>query len=387
MITILYPVNKLVIGGAEQQLLELLRGLDKSRFHPIVVSLYPGGPLDGEYRAVPGIEVIDLNRGGKYDMTVIWQFIRLMRTRHVDVVQPFTTPAAFFGLLAALLVGTPAKVVRESCGVQRFSPRGLLAYRWLEDRLTRFADSVVSNSAAGGEDLLRRGIPAERIRVIYNGVNPDRLQSNPEGVEAGRARLRVPTGGSAIGILASLTPAKDHASFLRAAALVSVKRPEVRFAIVGDGPLRGQLESLATELSLGERVVFFGNQRRVADFVGGWDVLVSSSSDKEGCSNSILEAMGLGVAVIATDAGGNRELVQTGSTGYLVPPGDHVALATAMEQALADPAHRHVVAQRGQQMVNTRFSLARMVSDYETLYTSLHTARRRGSIPRELIAR
>src|SRR5688500_7416201 len=103
MRTLLYPVNELKIGGAEQQLLELVRGLDKSRFHPIVAPLYPAGTLGQEFRAVPGAEVVDLARAGKYDPSPLWKLGRLLTSRRVDVVQPFLTPATLFGLLPALM--------------------------------------------------------------------------------------------------------------------------------------------------------------------------------------------------------------------------------------------------------------------------------------------
>jgi glycosyltransferase involved in cell wall biosynthesis len=374
--TILYPVNELRIGGAEQQLLELVRGLDKSHFHPIVAPLFAGGALEPEFRAISGAEVINLNRRGKYDFSTLARVARLLRARQVDVVQPFLSPATFFGLLPALLVGTPAKIVTERCGVRRVRGIGYKAYRSAEDALTHFADAVVANSLAGQRLLLERGIPKDRIRVFYNGVNPERLRVDPAAVATHRARLGVPEHGKVVGILASLTPAKDHRMFLRAAARASAQLPELRFAIVGDGHLRPELEQLAAELGLADRVVFFGNQRRVADFLAGFDVLVSSSRDNEGCSNSILEAMLLGVPVIATEIGGNCELVEPGATGYLVPVGDDAALAVAIAHVLRNDDERRSVASRAQRVAESRFSLGRMVSDYESLYDALLGANR-----------
>src|SRR5437868_13588334 len=107
MYTVLYPVNELQTGGAQQQLLELVRHLDKRRFHPIVAPLIAGGNLDREFRSVPGVEISDLDRRGKFDFTTLWKMTRLLRSRHVDVVQPFVVPATFFGLLPAFCVGTP----------------------------------------------------------------------------------------------------------------------------------------------------------------------------------------------------------------------------------------------------------------------------------------
>jgi glycosyltransferase involved in cell wall biosynthesis len=377
MRTVVYPVNALKAGGAEQQLLELVRGLDKRQFRPIVAPLYPAGPLDAEFRAVPGVEVIDLHRRGKYDPSPVLKIARLLRARRADVVQPFLTPATFFGLLPALVVGTPVKIVTERTGVQRFRGLGHKSYLAIEDVLTRGADAVVANSLAGQRLLVARGIPATKTRVFYNGVNPERVKVQAARAAAVRAQVGVPANGQLVSILATLTPAKDHASFLFAAAKVSASRPGVRYAIVGDGPLRGELEALSVALGLTERVAFLGYQRHVGDILAASDLLVSSSRDNEGCSNSILEAMFLGVPVVATDVGGNAELIANGVTGYLTRMQDPHALAASIERRLADPTATAATVERARQQAHERFSLRRMVADYEGLYHTLLAAKGR----------
>ncbi len=274
---------------------------------------------------------------------------------------------------------TPIKIVTERCGVRKVRGAGYKTYRTVEDWLTRFADSVVPNSGAGCDLLQERGIAPEKIRVIYNGLDPERLQVDEAQMWEHRAETGVPTGGKVIGILATLSPAKDHATFLRAAALVG-DNPAYRFAIIGDGPLRGELALQAQELGIADRVTFFGFQQRVADYVAACDLLVSSSRDNEGCSNSILEAMALDVPVIATDIGGNGELVQDGKTGYLIPVGGDVALAAAIRRVFDDPARTGRLAAAARQMTATRFSLDRMVADSEALYLRLLTQRRKSEV-------
>jgi hypothetical protein len=94
--TVLYPVNELKVGGAEQQLLELVRGLDKGRFRPVVAPLYGDGPLEAEFRRVPGVEVIPVNRRGRFDFSPLWTLGRILRAYRVAIVQPFLSPATFF---------------------------------------------------------------------------------------------------------------------------------------------------------------------------------------------------------------------------------------------------------------------------------------------------
>jgi glycosyltransferase involved in cell wall biosynthesis len=367
MYTVLFPVNELKIGGAEQQLLELVRGMDKSRFLPIVAPLYPDGPLTPEFRSIPGVEVIDLHRRGKYDPSPLWRIARILRRYHVDIVQPFLSPATFFGLIPALVMNTPVKIVTERCGVRQSRGIGYKLYRTTEDWFSRFADAIIPNSMAGENMLLERGLPAGKIRVIYNGINHERLQVDPSSVAKHRAELGVTSGGKVVGILASLTPAKGHDVLLRAVASMGDQH-DTRIAVIGDGRLRPDLETLAGQLGISDRVTFFGYQRAVSNYLAACDLLVSASRDNEGCSNSILEAMALGIPVIATDIGGNRELVRDGETGLLTPVGDERALASAIARLVTDDDLAKRCAAQARQMIQQQFSLSRMVQDYEQIY-------------------
>ena len=368
---VLYPTVLLNTGGAEQQLLELVRGLDKRRFRPIVAPLYPGGALEDQFRAVPDAEVVCLDRRGKADPSVLWRLTSLIRARRVEIVQPFVSPASFFGLLTGILARGTATVATERSGVRRYRGLGARGYQAAENSLLRFVDAAVANSEAGGHLLRRSGVHPSRARVIANGVNPQRLQVDPARVASHRQRLGATADAPVVGILANLTPAKDHQSFLRAAAVIAEHQPDARFAVVGDGPLRSDLEALARQLGLQERVTFFGFQSRVADFLGLFSVLVSSSRDNEGHSNSILEAMALGVPVVATDIGGNRELVQQGRTGLLVPGGQHQALSSAVLTVLRSSDLAHTLRANARAMIDERFTLERMVGSYEHLYCEL----------------
>ncbi|HET8627696.1 MAG TPA: glycosyltransferase [Thermomicrobiales bacterium] len=372
--TIVYPLPALRPGGAEQQLLELVRGLDKRRFHPIVVPLVPGGPLEADFRAVPGAEVVCLHRRGKWDFSPVWRLAALLRSRRADVVQPYLPPTTTFAMLAALLAGTPARVLEERSGMRT----EIYPYLRLQDALTRFADYVVTNSEAGRDSLAQRGIPARKILVIVNGINRERLRVDRAVVREFRDRLAVPDGGQVVGILASLTPVKRHDVFLRAAAAVGAGRPGVRYALFGDGPLRSELEAQVERLGLAGRVVFFGFQHRVAECLAACDLLVSSS-EVEGLSNAIMEAMALGVPVVGTDIPGTRELVAHGTTGYLVPPGDAPALAAAIEHAFAYPDEAAACAAEAAAMIAARFSVERMVAVHEELYETLLRPGRRAA--------
>ncbi len=368
---VVFTINDLRIGGAERQLVELARGLDKARYAVTVVTLYPGQPLEEELRETPGVELVSVARRHKLDPSPLWRLVRLLRERRAQVVQPFLTPASFFTLSAAILAGVPVRVATERCGLRRRPGLGSEVYRFLEDRLCRWAQAVVANSEAGRRYVIARGVPAEKVRVVYNGVSPARLCFAPAERRQVREAIGAAEAAPVVGMVASLQPAKDYPTFLRAAALVAESVPEARFLVVGDGPLRHQLPALARQLGLGERVAFVGQRPRVAPYLAAMDVAVLSSCDHEGCSNFLLEAMALRRPIVATDVGGNRELFQDGQPGLLVPPGEPAALARAVLTLLGDAALRERCANAGQELYRRRFSLDSMVAAYDALYQEL----------------
>jgi glycosyltransferase involved in cell wall biosynthesis len=363
-------VNDLRIGGAERQLTELAVGLDRSQFEPLVVTLYQGQPLERELEAA-GVRVVSLRRQGKYEAGTLFRLGSLLRRERVSVIQPFLTPATFFGLSASLLARTPVRIVTERCGLRVNPGMGSDTYRFLEDRLTRFADVAVPNSKAGAAYLESRGVGPRKIRVIYNGVNPERVTVGHEEAAVARRELGIPDGSSVVGIVASLQAAKDHETFLASAALVSRDHPAVHFVIVGDGELRGQLESRARELGLAGQVHFTGNRSRVAPLVASFDVAVLSSFDHEGCSNAILESMGLGRPVVCTGVGGNGELVRDGENGYVVPARQPESMAARIGLLLENPALRAEFGESGRARFEAEFQMPTMVSNYENLYAEL----------------
>lgn len=355
-------------GGAEQQLLTLAAGVDKQQFRVTVVSLYHG---DFEAEEVPGAEFICLQRSGKYDFSPILRLMKILKHNHIDIIQPFLSPATLFGIIPAFLVGTPIKVITERCGVRKNPGWGYKLYCILEDLFGRKAQVAVANSGAGQRMLIDRGYSAEKTMVIYNGLDTRRLKVDPAQVSKIREETGLKPGRPVVGIAAWVAPAKDHAGFIKSARIILEHRPDVRFAILGDGPLLPEIEVMVKDMHLTERVVFLGKHNRVGNYLSIFDVCVLSSADHEGCSNSILEYMFLGKPVVATDVGGNRELVIQGENGYLVPPKNPEALAEAILGLLNDPDKARRMGEKGRDKVLEQFSQERMVADYQNLWLNL----------------
>jgi sugar transferase (PEP-CTERM/EpsH1 system associated) len=271
-------------------------------------------------------------------------------------------------ILGARLAGVP-HVVHGEHGREAADPTG--ANR-LRRRVRRVLAPLVSQFVTVSRDLNRWlvedvRIPARKVRTIYNGVDADRFA--PGDREAAQRALDIPAGWGVVGTVGRLDPVKDQAGLIRAFAVASAQRPSV-LLIVGDGPLRVELEALGRGLGLDDRVRLLGDRQDVAQILRALDCFVLPSVG-EGISNAILEAMATALPVVATRVGGNVELVEDGETGLLVEVGQPEALVRALECYLGDAgiARKHGAAARAR--VEREFGLARMLTGYGDLYRSL----------------
>jgi glycosyltransferase involved in cell wall biosynthesis len=204
-------------------------------------------------------------------------------------------------------------------------------------------------------------VPARKVCVIHNGID---LTAFPTP-----AAPRPAKGNRAIHV-ARLNPVKDQPTLLHAARLAADAEPSFRLDLVGDGPARAELEALHRQLNLGGHVRFLGFRDDVRDLLTAADFFVLSSVS-EGISLTLLEAMAMGLPVVATDVGGNREVVAEGTTGLLVPAQSPAALAEAMLGLVRDPERARRMGAAGRRRAEEKFDLRRVVREYEELYLSL----------------
>jgi glycosyltransferase involved in cell wall biosynthesis len=228
--------------------------------------------------------------------------------------------------------------------------------------LRRRLDTVIACS----EEVRRSheaGLDPSRTVTILNGVDLESFTAARVPEEGGLETFRVGTVGS-------LTPQKGYPDLIAAMGILSAEGIPARLTFVGDGPLREELESLASAGGIADSVTFAGTAADVRPFLSRFDV-VAGASLREGLPLSVLEAMASGLPVVTTDVGGNREAVEDGLTGLLVPPGDPAALAEALAGLWADPARRDSMGKAARSRVEERFSARKMVSETESLYESL----------------
>jgi glycosyltransferase involved in cell wall biosynthesis len=369
---IVFLVRSLNYGGVERQLVIMAKGMDKTRFEPVVLCFYGGGALQAEI-AQAGIRVISLDKHDRWDVIgFLWRLSRKIAELKPDVLHGYLPVPNF---LAALL-----KLVHPSMRVVlgvRTSGKELGNYDWtfrlsfwLERLFARLADLVIVNSQAGKTAYLKKGFPPEKIVVISNGIDTEVF--HPEAVlrRALRAEWGVAETALLVGIIGRLDPMKGHSVFLKAAA--ALDRSDMRFVVVGDGPqaYRQRLVDLGNSLGLGKRLVWAASRRDVTPVYNALDICCSASLFGEGFPNVVGEAMACGIPCVVTAIGDSDWVA--GNTGIAVAPNDCNALSEAIARLSGlSREERSNLGQQARQRVVENFSAGLMIRRTEDTLEAL----------------
>ncbi|MGH3794573.1 MAG: glycosyltransferase [Pseudonocardiaceae bacterium] len=356
---VMYLVPDLRVGGAERHVTTLLPALDRTRFAPCAVCIGAQGALFSTL-AAGGVPAHALGRGKREFLIALVELVRKIRRTRPDVVIMRGYNAELLGRIAAVLTRVPRSVIWvHNCGELTSRSR----VRRLTDRLLDPFTSAYYGVADGQLPYLTDvlGHPAAKIRIIPNGADAADLGPDPAAQRnpAGRAALGIEPDEPVVGILAALRPEKDHATLLRAARLVIDELPRTRFLVVGDGPQRSDLEQLAAELGIAERVIFTGSRADAGDLLQAMDVFTLSSYTIECAPMALLEAMTAGRPAVCTAVGGIPDMIVDGVTGTLVAPRDPEALARAWLPLLRDRELAMTWGRAARERLETEFSLDR----------------------------
>lgn len=345
--------------GGQNQVLLAARGM-RERGHDVAVACRAGGVLAERARAA-GLEVEALPLRGDLDPRGALALRRVVARRRPDVMQLHDPHAVAAGVLATVGLGAsrPRRVATRRVD---FHVRGALS------RAKYGAcEAVVAVSDAIASVLRADGLPASRLRRVYEGV-PDRAPQ-PGGRDELRA-LGLPPDALVVGNVAALTDHKDHATLLDATARLVAEIPRARLVIVGEGELRAQLEQRSRALGLGASVVFAGFRADLDRLIPAFDVFCLSSH-MEGLGTSLLDAMCFARPIVATRAGGIPEAVEDGVTGRVVPARDAAALAAALGDVLRDSSRAAAYGAAGRARFERCFTVARMVEESLRVYREL----------------
>ena len=367
--TILHLLNSLDAGGTERVLTEFLRAAGSNRLRHLVVTLRRAGSL--AERLPPDVACHALDVAGK-SLTSWMKLARVARRHKADVIHARGTG----GWMDAILASRACPGTRLVLGFHGFeTPTAWTLRKRMVARLGSLAGArFVSVSRSGVTQLMTEcGVSATRGDWRPNGVCRERFAPRAEAdVAATRARFGLPPNAVVVGTVASLTPIKRLDVLIRAAAILSAGIDRLHLLIVGDGPLRTDLLDLARSVGIGDHVHFAGWQADIADLLQAIDVYVCSS-DSEGMSNALLEAMAAARPIVATDVGDNAILLDQGRAGYLIPPASPEKLAAAISELLSRPKNRDELAQAALRQAQG-FDFRRTVQAHERYYAALADA-------------
>jgi sugar transferase (PEP-CTERM/EpsH1 system associated) len=368
--TVAHVVQNLDVGGLERVVISLMRSTDPARYHSILYTLGGGGVLSTGL-AQAGFRVRSFTKAPGLDYALLVRMARMLRADRVDIVHCHNYSPLVYGAISGRAARV-AGVVYTAHGAKTSGRRATRTFQRL-----RLVDEVVFVSDDARRVALAAGaVRDRRVHTIVNGVDTRAYARGSDVRRRVRAEFSMPDDAPVVGIIARLTPAKDHVNLFDAFRRVRDAHADARLLLVGDGELRAELERAVHERGLASAVVFAGRRDDVADVLSALDIFVLSSAT-EGLAVTLLEAMAAGLPVVATRVGGNPEVVVDGDTGRLVPPRDPEALAAAIGELLTDRARAARMGERGAERARGRFGIDAMVNSYLALYDALAARRAR----------
>ncbi len=365
-IRVMYVIWSLGLGGAEQVIINLIRGLDRDRFEPMVCCLNEEGAFADLVKA-RGVPVFALRKRPGPDLATVGKIQCLLKEHRVDILHGHLWGGNFWGRLAARTARTPVVVVTEhSVDVWK---------KWYHKAMDRFlagwTDKVIVVSHKV-KDFYRSevGLPEDKLAVIYNGIPLPGDPCPTPRQQALKKELGVADGVPVIANIGRLVPAKANHMFMEALRHLLKEGARFQALIVGDGPLRQRLEEEGKDLVREGVLCFTGLRQDMSDILDITDIAALSST-REGFSIVVLECMAKGIPFVATNVGGNDEQIIDGQTGFLTEVNNPRALAAAMSRLVNDASLRQEMGQKARDRLRRHFSLSVMVEQTQDLYQRL----------------
>ena len=355
------------IGGTERQVANLALGIDPLQFDLHLACLCHMGELLEELEALR-VPRPEFRIGSLYSPRTLWQGIRLahyVRRNLIQIVHSYGFYPNVFTVPVARLAGASIVVASIRDTGDLLTPM----QTWLQKQVCRLADCVLVNAEAIRESLIEQGYDPGKIVVIRNGIALSNFSRRERSLFL-RRELGLPPAARLVAVFSRLNPMKGVEYFLDAAVTLAQRFPDVRFLVAGDGGSRRELEERACRLGLESRIVFTGFRSDVRELLSEATISVLPSLS-EGTSNTLLESMAAGIPVVATNVGGNPEVIEDAVSGLLVPPRDSAAIAAAVGRLLEDEDLALRLGQAGMRRVSELFSLSGSVQQTEHLYQRL----------------
>jgi L-malate glycosyltransferase len=363
-----FVVHVMQVAGAEVLVRETVRRL-RGKIVPTIFCLDAVGRI-GEEMVAEGVDLVCFGRKPGRDLGVSRRMAAAIRDRDIDIIHAHQYTPFFYAAFAKALCGFRPKLILNEHGrhyPDRVSPVRRAVNRLVFDRL---ADAVTACSFFSAVGLTKTdGFAGARIEVIENGIEVDRYGPPADKALAKEDAGLDPDRRYFIHV-ARHHPVKDQATLIKGFAAAVGELPRVDLVMVGDGPLRGELENLAVDLRIADRVKFLGIRTDIPDLMRAADVFALTSLS-EAASLTLLEAMASGLPSVVTGVGGNPELVRHEKEGLLFPRADATACAAAFRRLFAEPALAERLGTAARDRAVERYQLSRTVDQYYELYLRL----------------
>lgn len=357
-------------GGAAELIRCLVKGLDPAEFESIVIMPDDGGHVGEADFAALGARLERFAFAAGFSLHEFLRLRRFVRSGKFDVLHVHGARAALWGRLAAMGPRRPRIVFGvHGLSIVHYTGPKRRVLVGIERLLGRMTDATLCDSHVERAEVLKWKLSSpDRAHVVWNGIDLDRLTDHSGGRVAARAAMGLPKYGAVLVTICRLNKPRDFATLLGGMAEIVRVRPDTRLLIVGDGPLRPHIEALVAQRRLGECVQLLGLVREVSAVLAAADVALLITKGWEGLPLFALEAMAMGLPLIISDVGGNKEAVLDGKTGCVIPQMDVPALVRAALDLLENPERAGQMGEAGAARVRQNFDLRVMAAKTAAFY-------------------
>jgi glycosyltransferase involved in cell wall biosynthesis len=348
-----------------QVIAHLLREMPSCKFESELWCLEEADELGRQLKS-EGIKVIEFSRQRRRDFKLILKIARQLKANNINILHCHDELSWFYGTLASFLSPGTAVVVTMHGRRPDISSRHLFEQKFL----SRITSRIISVSEFLRRQLLEElKLDSKKVTTILNGIPVPPMDAGESKRIWAKKKLNLPLNGLSVGSVGRLAKVKNYPLLIEASAELSLTIPGLKVVLIGEGPSRDELSRLVTSRKMESSVLFTGSINNVSDFLPALDIYVCTS-DYEGISLSILEAMAAGRPVVATDVGGNPEIIHHNKTGLLFPKGEPEALRVAINELYQDRERRHYMGNNARAEIENSFNVSRMITEYGHIYGS-----------------
>ncbi|MFH1778036.1 MAG: glycosyltransferase family 4 protein [Candidatus Omnitrophota bacterium] len=376
-IKVFYIITKLELGGAQLYTLDLIKTLDRDKFQPVLLSSDHGFLVEEVKRQAfcktYFLPALKREINPLLDLLAFVKIIKCIRDEKPDIVHTHSSKAGILGRWAAKIDGVK-KIIHTIHGFPFYEYQNKIIkyfYIFLEKITAKITTQLITVSKSDIQKGLKYKIGTLEKYVTIQCIMPtERFKISQDEIDKVKADFRLKNGVKIVGMVACFKPQKAPLDFIEMCCSVLKRLPDTKFILVGDGILRKKIEQRIRQYNLEGKIILTGWRRDVPEILSVMDVFVLTSK-WEGLPVAIMEAMYMGVPVVANCVDGVQELVQDKVTGYLVSPGDIEGMANRVVELLANDKKRITLAEQARHAVDNKYNITTMVNDTQQVYESL----------------